>query len=107
MPVPVSSTGGIMSIFYAVSGYLLAMGVYMNLRIHTLNKSFKESDYESFLDYFEKDYLKRDTQTFRRKYKFVYNSRMYSMANHLIGSMAILIGVIILSLTLWYNYGGV
>lgn len=95
-----------MGLLYFISGYLISMGVYLNLRMRSLNKAFKESESQSFLDFFEKEYLKKESSTFRRKYSFVYNSKIYSMANHVIGSMSIIIGVGILAVCLWIDVGG-
>lgn len=62
------------------------------LRCNALKKSFKASEYTSFLDFFEYEYLGRP-KTWRRSFSWVYNSKVYIYLNVLYIIVAYLLAI--------------
>lgn len=80
----------------ALSGFMFAMGVYILLRLRSLKIKFKSSDKAKFLDFFEEDYLNKSKRTWRRKWSFVYNSKIYSILNVWYAVTVLVFGILLL-----------
>lgn len=80
----------------ALSGFMVAMGVYILLRLRSLKIKFKSSDKNKFLDFLEEDYLNKSKRTWRRQWSFIYNSKIYSILNIWYAVTVILVGIALL-----------
>lgn len=80
----------------ALSGFMVAMGVYILLRLRSLKIKFKSSDKNKFLDFLEEDYLNKSNRTWRRQWSFIYNSKIYSILNIWYAVTVILVGIALL-----------
>ncbi len=80
----------------ALSGFMVAMGVYILLRLRSLKIKFKSSDKNKFLDFLEEDYLNKPKRTWRRQWSFIYNSKIYSILNIWYAVTVILVGIALL-----------
>lgn len=80
----------------ALSGFMIAMGVYVLVRLRCLKKKFKSSGKTKFLDFFEEDYLNKSKRTWRSKWSFIYNSKIYSILNIGYAVTVLLVGILLL-----------
>lgn len=63
--------------FIIVMTTMFLCGTYIVFRLRALKYAFKNSNEKTFLDFFEKEFLKSEERTWRWKYSFFYNSKMY------------------------------
>lgn len=83
----------ILYIFVVSITWLSCQGFYFILRTKALYKAYKSSGKKSFLDYFEYDYLGLENSTWRRRYNFIYNTRLYKIGCYIIGIVSLLIAL--------------
>lgn len=67
----------LLNVFVILITWFSCSAVYMIIRTLTLKRSCKASGKKSFLDFYEADYLKKNGKTWRRRYNFIYNSKIY------------------------------
>ena len=92
----------------AITWHLL-LGTYFIYRLRILTKGFKKSEYKYFLDFYEVEYLQKEEKTWRRKWSWVYNSKLYTFGHILVTivSYAIAIAVVVgLWIVMDKGYGG-
>ncbi len=90
-------------VILAISGFLLSMGVYVLLRLRSLKIKYKSSDKNRFLDFFEEDYLESTKRTWRRRWSFVYNSKIYSILNIWYAITCIILSILCFVATIVYK----
>lgn len=86
--------------------YFLLSGLYIYIRKRSLSKGYKASKYADFLTYFEREYLKTDKNTWRRKYSWVYNSKVYFIFSVLIAIMLELVAFSLFFASYYSGSGG-
>ena len=92
--------------FIVTMTVLFLYGTYIIFRTRSLKREFKDSGKKTFLEFFEQDFLGKKTPTWRWKYSFFYNSKMYFFVWHIM-CICCYLAVILCAVTLIliYKYG--
>lgn len=92
--------------FIIIMTWFTLFGCYLEIRLRMLRNFYKSSNRDSFLDFFEFDYLGKKEKTWRRKYNFIYNSKIYFILTRVGVFMSFGIVVIcIIGLVIIHSYG--
>lgn len=93
--------------FIVVIVYMFLSGTYIIFRSRSLKRGYSSSDKNNFLEFFEQDFLGKTKPTWRWRYSFVYNSKIYFILCNIACIccyLVVLIGIVTLILLHRYGY---
>lgn len=89
-----------MSILIFMGVYLLLYGVWTCIVRRYLRKEYRKSEYETFLEFYEVEYLKK-SGTWRRNWRWYYNSKLFFIISSFISVVSIMLGILFLGLVIF------